>query len=548
MTGIYAINFLQAIKGKQVKTVKTFQQMYRDGHLSRREFLGAMGALGLTATAAGALMTSASVMAATPKKGGRLRMGITDAAVSDALDPALSITIMQAVLTHGVLMNNLVEIDHEGNTVPELAESWESSPDASQWIFKLRKGVEFHNGKTLDAEDVVYTFNHHRGEESKSGAKGLLQAIEDVRSDGKDTVIFNLSGGSADFPFITSEFHMSIFPAGTKTIDQHNQGIGTGPYQLESYDPGVRALTTRNPNYWKSGRAHFDEVEVLSISDINARTNALRTNEVDVINRAERKTVHLLRKNPDVEVVQTNGTQHYTMPMRTIEAPFDNNDLRLALKHGVDRQAMLDLLLHGTGVLGNDHPISLANRYHADLPQRQYDPDKAKYHLNKAGHSKISLDLYASEAAFVGAADAAVLYREHAGKAGIDITVKQTPSDGYWNDVWMKVPWCTGFWFGRPTEDMMFSTAYAAGAAWNDSHWTHERFNKLLVEARAELNSQKRAEMYSEMQLIVRDEGGVVVPVFADFLMASTSKLAHGPVASNIEMDGLRVPERWWFS
>jgi peptide/nickel transport system substrate-binding protein len=274
----------------------------------------------------------------------------------------------------------------------------------------------------------------------------------------------------------------------------------------------------------------------------------LRTNEVDVINRAERKTVHLLRKNTDVEVVQTNGTQHYTMPMRTIEAPFDNNDLRLALKHGVDRQAMLDLLLHGTGVLGNDHPISLANRYHADLPQRQYDPDKAKYHLNKAGHSKISLELYASEAAFVGAADAGVLYREHAAKAGIDITVKQTPSDGYWNDVWMKVPWCTGFWFGRPTEDMMFSTAYAAGASWNDSHWTHERFNKLLVEARAELNSEKRAEMYSEMQLIVRDEGGVVVPVFADFLMASTTKLAHGPVASNIEMDGLRVPERWWFS
>ena len=532
----------------EMKTIKTFQQMYRDGHLNRREFLGAMGALGLTATAAGALMTSASVMAATPKKGGRLRMGITDAAVSDALDPALSITIMQAVLTHGVLMNNLVEIDHEGNTVPELAESWESSPDASQWIFKLRKGVEFHNGKTLDAEDVVYTFNHHRGEDSKSGAKGLMQAIVDVRSDGKDTVIFDLSGGSADFPFITSEFHMSIFPAGTKSIDQHNQGIGTGPYQLESYDAGVRALTSRNPNYWKSGRAHFDEVEVLSISDVNARSNALRTNEVDVINRAERKTVHLLRKNTDVEVVQTNGTQHYTMPMRTIEAPFDNNDLRLALKYGVDRQAMLDLLLHGTGVLGNDHPISLANRYHADLPQRQYDPDKAKYHLNKAGHSKISLELYTSEAAFVGAADAGVLYREHAAKAGIDITVKRTPSDGYWNDVWMKVPWCTGFWFGRPTEDMMFSTAYAAGAAWNDSHWKHERFNKLLVEARAELNSQKRAEMYSEMQLIVRDEGGVVVPVFADFLMASTTKLAHGPVASNIEMDGLRVPERWWFT
>nr|NIS43697.1 ABC transporter substrate-binding protein [Desulfuromonadales bacterium] len=514
---------------------------------TRREFLTETAALAAAGVVAPALIDGGA-KAATPKKGGRLRMGITDAAVSDSLDPALSITIMQAVMTHGVLQNNLVEIDHEGNPIPELAESWEASDDASQWVFKLRKGVEFHNGKTLDADDVIYTFNHHLREESKSGAKGILGSIEEVRADGKDTVIFDLSGGSADFPFIASEFHMSIFPAGTETVDQHNKGIGTGPYKLEAYEPGVRAVTSRNPNYWKSGRAHFDEVEVLAISDVNARTNALKTDEVDVINRAERKTVHLLREAPGIEIVQSNGTQHYTMPMRTIQAPFDNNDVRLALKYAIDRQALLDFLLRGTGVLGNDHPISQANRYHAELPQRQYDPDKAKFHLNKAGHSTISLQLHASDAAFEGAADACVLYREHAAKAGIDIEVVRTPSDGYWNDVWMQEPWCTGFWFGRPTEDMMFSTAYAAGAAWNDAYWENERFNQLLVEARAELDTNKRAEMYAEMQLIVRDDGGTVIPVFADFLMAASSKLAHGPVASNTEMDGLRVPERWWFA
>jgi peptide/nickel transport system substrate-binding protein len=514
---------------------------------TRREFLAETTALAAAGVIAPAFINEGA-KASTPKRGGRLRMGITDSSISDSLDPALSITIMQAVLTHGVLQNNLVEIDHEGNVVPELAESWESSPDASTWTFKLRKGVEFHNGKTLDAEDVVYSFNHHRGEDSKSGAKGIVASIDDIRADGKDTVVFTLSGGSADFPFIASEFHMSIFPAGTKTVDQHNMGIGTGPYMLQSYDAGVGALATRNPNYWKSGRAHFDEVELIAISDMNARTVALKAGDVDIINRAERRTIHLLRETPGINVVQSNGTQHYTMPMRTIAAPFDNNDMRLALKYAVDRQAMLDMLLRGTGVLGNDHPISRANRYHADLPQREYDPDRAKFHLKKAGESNISLELYASEAAFAGAVDAATLYREHAAKGGIDIKVVRTPTDGYWNDVWMKKPWVTGFWFGRPTEDMMFSTAYAAGAAWNDSHWEHERFNKLLVEARAQLDTNKRAEMYAEMQLIVRDEGGVVVPVFADFLMAASSKLDHGPVASNTEMDGLRIPERWWFA
>jgi peptide/nickel transport system substrate-binding protein len=475
-------------------------------------------------------------------------MGITDASISDSLDPALSVTIVQALLTHGVLQNNLVEIDHEGNPVPELAESWGSSPDAAQWVFKLRKGVEFHNGKTLDAEDVVYTFKHHLREDSKSGAKGILQAIDDVKADGQDTVVFSLSGGSADFPFIASEFHMSIFPAGTKTPEEHNQGVGTGPYVLQSYDPGVRAFATRNPNYWKSGRAHFDEVEVIAVADVNARTSALTTGEIDVMNRCERKTIGRLRDAAGIEVVQSSGTQHYTAPMRTTDSPFDNNDLRLALKYAVDRQAMLDVLLNGTGTLGNDHPISRANRYHANLPQRQYDPDKARFHLKKAGHSSISLELHGSDAAFAGAADAGVLYREHAAKAGIDIKFVRTPTDGYWSDVWMKKPWCFGFWFGRPTEDMMFSTAYAAGAAWNDAYWSHERFNKLLIEARAELDSAKRAEMYTAMQQIVRDEGGTVIPIFADYLMAASDKLAHGPVATNTEMDGLRLPERWWFA
>ena len=86
------------------------------------------------------------------------------------------------------------------------------------------------------------------------------------------------------------------------------------------------------------------------------------------------------------------------------------------------------------------------------------------------------------------------------------------------------------------------------GAAWNDSYWKHERFNKLLVEARAELDSAKRAEIYAEMQQITRDEGGVVIPIFADYLMAASDKLAHGPVATNTEMDGLKLPERWWFA
>ena len=107
--------------------------------------------------------------------------------------------------------------------------------------------------------------------------------------------------------------------------------------------------------------------------------------------------------------------------------------------------------------------------------------------------------------------------------------------------------WCFSYWWGRPTEDWMFSTTYAAGANWNESFWKNERFNKLLKDARAELDEKKRRDMYVEMQRIVRDEGGSVIPLFPSDIMAATTKLKYENVAANIEMDGCKLAERWWF-
>jgi len=148
----------------------------------------------------------------------------------------------------------------------------------------------------------------------------------------------------------------------------------------------------------------------------------------------------------------------------------------------------------------------------------------------------------------LGAVDTAVLYKEHASKSGIDITVHQEPKDGYWNAIWRQKGWCASYWGGRPTEDWMFSIAYQAGGPWNETYWEHEHFNKLLVEARAELDPAKRREMYVEMQRITRDEGGAVVPLFANYVFAMSTKVQHGPMAANWDLDGLRGMERWWFA
>ena len=520
-------------------------KLLEGGKISRRDFMGRALALGATAALASS-MAAKAVMAA-PKKGGRLRLGIGHGSTTDTLDAATFLHLyMQTV--GGAIYNKLTEVSNSGGLVPELAESWEPTPDAKVWAFKLRKGVEFHNGKTLDADDVVASFNHHRGEDSKSAAKPIVDPIEDIKADGKDTVVFTMKSGNADFPFIVSDYHLSIMPSKDGKVEAQS-GVGTGGYTIESFDPGVRTALQRNPNYWKANRAHFDESELLVIGDVAARTNALTTGEIDAMDRVDLKTAHLLARNKKVKIVETSGTAHFTFAMRTDTAPFDNNDVRLALKYALDREALLQSILRGHGVLGNDHPIGRSNRYHADeLPQRKYDVDKAKFHLKKAGLSNLKVDLSAADAAFAGAVDAAVLYKEHAAKAGIEINVVREPNDGYWSNVWLKKPWCAVYWGGRPTEDWMFSTAYAAGAPWNDSFWTHERFNKLLLQARAELDETKRRTMYVEMQKIVGDEGGVVVPMFNNYLMGLSKKVQHDEMGSNWSLDGFRAIERWWFA
>ena len=167
--------------------------------------------------------------------------------------------------------------------------------------------------------------------------------------------------------------------------------------------------------------------------------------------------------------------------------------------------------------------------------------------MKKAGLMDYTFQLHAADAAFGGAVDAAVLYKEHLAKAGIKLEVVREPNDGYWENVWMKKPWVMCYWSGRMTPDWMFSTAYAADASWNDTFWKHDRFNQLLRQARSELDDARRTELYVECQRIVRDEGSVVIPLFANWIDAATTRVRFDNPASSTEMDGNRAGERWWF-
>ncbi len=520
----------------------------RAGKISRRSFMEGALALGATIPAA-ANFWATDVKAATPKTGGPFRVGLDNGSTTDTLDPATYNSRFQIFMAH-TRTNFLTEIGSDNLVTGELAESFEASKDAKTWTLKLRKGAEFHNGKTFDANDAAASLNYHRGEDAKSAAKALLESVVDIKVDDAQTLVIQLSSGNADIPYALTDYHLIMLPADKEGKINPQEKTGTGGYVLENFEPGVKANFKRFANYWKEDRAYFDEIVYSAINDTTARHNALLGAELDAIIEVDYQTVDMLQQNTDLRIDEVPSGTHVGLPMHVDVAPFDNPDVRLALKYAIDREATIATVLNGHGSIGNDHPIaSIMPFYDASIEQRKHDPDKAKFHLKKAGLDSLNVSLSAANTVIGGAVDMALLYSEMAKKAGINIDVVREPDDGYWSNVWLKKPFCMSGWGQRPTADIIFTLGYAAGADWNESHFSDERFNKLLIEARAELDNKKRGEMYSEMQRILNSDGGTVIPFFRNWLYARSSKVAHsGALSSNWPLDGARGAERWWFA
>ncbi|KRQ96863.1 hypothetical protein CQ10_29870 [Bradyrhizobium valentinum] len=510
--------------------------------------MGRAIALGVSAATATGLLP-AEALAQTPKRGGSVKFGLAQGATTDSADPATFNHAGTLVPLWGTLANSLTEVDAKGNITPDLAESFESTNKASSWVFKLRRGVTFHNGKDLTADDVVASFRHHMGPNTKSGAKSLLSGVQDVKADGKSTVIFTLDTGNADFPYLASDYHLPIMPANADGTADWQSNVRTGPFSFVSWQPGVRSKFKRNPNYFEPGKPYFDEVEFIVITDPAARMAALTTGEVDWIARAELKTVSLLKRHPQINVIDVAGYLHHMYVMDTTVAPFNNPDVRNAFKLAINREEIAQKVFLGHGQLANDNPIAPAVKFGVDpKPRHSYDPQKAKALLKKAGMDNVKVDLYASDRSFVGAVDASVLFQQSAKAAGIDINVIRESGEAWGTNVWNKKPFYTDYWAGRPTVDWMLSTVYAKSSPWNLTRWTHARFNDLLAQARAETDEKTRAGMYAELQQIIHDDGGAIVFFFSNYVEAASKKLAHGVLANNLESDGAKMAKRWWFA
>lgn len=509
--------------------------------LTRRGFMQKTALAGLTLTAAS--LPFGSALAQEPKRGGNLKLGLSGGASSDTLDPALASATVAFTIAH-CWGDTLVQSDPEsGAAVPSLAESWEPSPDAKVWTFKIRDDVSFHDGNPMTVADVVATLKRHADEGSQSGALGLLGSIERIEDKGGDLVI-TLTEGNADMPLVLTDYHLQIQPGGG--VDDPTAAIGTGPYKLVSYEPGIRATFEKNTDDWRDDRGFVDSVEIIVMNDSTARVSALGSGQVHFINLVDPKTVELLARMPNMEILQTPGKGFYSFLMHCNTAPFDNNDLRLALKYAIDRELMLQQVVGGFGTIGNDYPV---NENYAlaptDIEQRTYDPEKAAFHYKKSGHEGPLL-LQTAEAAFPGAVEAAQLFQQNAAEAGITLDVQREPNDGYFTEVWNVQPFCASYWGGRPTQDSRYSTSYVSDAEWNDTRFMRPEFDALVAEARAELDEEKRRALYREIALIVHNEGGLILPVFNDYVNASSSQMKGYVHDIGNDISNGRIASRVW--
>src|SRR6266702_2014199 len=489
---------------------------------SRRDVLRAMAAAGMmSVTGAGLLSASGAAFAqAKPKQGGKIRVATQSASAADTLDPAKGALGTDYVRCN-MFYNGLTELDSHLGAKMALATSLDTK-DATVWVAKLRTGVQFHDGKSLTPADVVYSIMRHKDPATASKAKTLADQIKEVKATGPNEVTITLEGPNADLPVILATSHFLIIKDGTK---EFKTAVGTGPFKVKEFSPGVRTVGVKNDKYWKPGMPHLDEVELIGIGDESARVNALLSGDVQLINAVSPRSTAQIKNAGGFSVLETKTGQYTDLIVRDEGGITGNDDFRRGIMYLVDREQIRRAIFQGYGAIGNDQPIDPTNKYYlAGLPQRTADLDKAKFHFQKAKVGSAPLQIFASPAA-EGSVEMAMLLQQVAPQAGLNLQVVRVPSDGYWSNHWMKHPLGYGNINARPSADVLFTQFFKSDAPWNEANWKNPKFDQMLVAARGEPDDAKRKQIYGDMQVLVHETGGIGIPMVQSSIDGHTTKL-----------------------
>ena len=419
------------------------------------------------------------------------------------------------------LMSRLVRPDLDGKPSPDLAVSWSANDDATVWTLSLREGVTFHDGSTFGAEDVVYSLSRVLDPEMDSPARSAVAMITAVEATGPLEVKIALDTPFADMPLQLMDYRLRMIPEGSGDSIA-TSGIGTGPFKLESFDAEGTTALVANMDYWE-GPPGVERMEIIGIADGQARLQALLGGQIDMERGITAQQKVMLDGSDKFNIQEIPTGNWRGLVFRTDTAPFDDVRVRQAVRMAADRQAMVDLVQGGGAVVACDTPVGPRDQYRAEIDCPQ-DIEGAKALLAEAGFADgIDVDLHVATLEPTWPVMAEV-YQQQAEKAGIRVNIVQVPTDGYWSEVWMKQTVTATRWNERPA-DQALHEIYLGGAKWNESYYSDPAFDRLLADARRELDFDKRRALYVQAQEHLFDTAGTLIPYHVTRLVGTTARV-----------------------
>jgi peptide/nickel transport system substrate-binding protein len=500
------------------------------GRVSRREFMRHGSVLGLSlpflssvATAVGLVSAPRFARAGTP--GGTIRMAQTVPAA--AIDPA-KIADGGGVTVLSQVAETLVLSGADLTAQPVLAESWSPNKDGTVWTFKLRKGVKFHSGKTMNADDVAATFDRLADPDNGSNA---LSALTGTLSNGgtrkvdDNTVEFHLDAPNGNFPYYvsTDNYNAVILPADYKGDFEQNMN-GTGPFKLDKYTPKVGASFVRNDDYWGS-KVLPDRVELGFYSDYQPQILALQGGQIDIVPQLPVLQGVGLLNDPNVDIIAMPSTSHQQVHMRTDKAPFTDKRVRRAIALCLDRPKIVQGLMKGKAKIGNDSPF--AHAYPSTDPnvkQREKNIAEAKQLLEAAGMKGFETTLTVEK--YLEIPDYGVLIQNAVKEIGGKININQLDQGAYYGDaVYGKSPWLDSDMgitdYGhRGVPNVFLSAPLKSDGTWNSAHFKNPKYDKLVASYITSLDLDSQRTTAGEIQNLLLDETPVLFAYFYDVLTA----------------------------
>jgi peptide/nickel transport system substrate-binding protein len=455
-----------------------------------------------------------------PKRGGVLRMSLDQAA--SVIHPMLARVNPEYLVTE-LLYSNLTRLKPDMTVEPDLAISWEPNATSTEWTFKLRPGVKFHDGSPLTSEDVVATVNAILDPKTASPGRTNVGPIKEVAAIDPLTVKFTLSGAYADLPVALTYLNARIVPAKIIASDLASLSTtanGTGPFKLVSYEPDRKIVVERNAAYYDPTRPYLDRVELLVYPDRTAEASAMMSGEIDLLLTTTPGEYERLVKASGVKALRTPSGQFLNINLGCDQKPFNDVRVRQALALAVDREATVGFVAGGYGTPGNDTPLNSAYHFYKNIPMKKPDVAKAKQLLAEAGYPNgIDLTLIASDRPATRT-QLGVAVREMAAAAGFRINVQTMPHATYLDQVWKKGNFYVGFYNMQPTADAIFNLLYTSNATWNETHWNNAEFDTIINAARVETDEVKRNALYAKAQELMNTEVPSVISAFFDLLAA----------------------------